>query len=86
MILGLGVSALCAFGALIALVGVVAMALPGRPQPWPVHLMRRGPGPTAAAAAASIYVLALSGALLVIGAGCVTELHARKHARCRQGR
>ncbi|GAA0914819.1 MULTISPECIES: hypothetical protein [Streptomyces violaceusniger group] len=85
MILGLGVSALSAFGALIALVGVVAMALPGRPQPWPVHLMRRGTR-LAAAAAASLYVLALSGALLAIGAGYVTELHSRKHARCRQGR
>ncbi|MBA6440530.1 hypothetical protein [Streptomyces sp. GMR22] len=159
MIVGLGISALCAFGALIALFGVVAMALPGRPQPWPLHLMRRGAVLTAAAAA-SIYtlglfavltsehefsngadsvpapacregfdpgvvqhlshhrssylplrfdcvlddgtvyssdpgyawmnwmalLLALSGALLVIGAGYVTELHARKHARCRQGR
>ncbi|AGP61038.1 hypothetical protein [Streptomyces rapamycinicus] len=58
MIVGLGISALCAFGALIALLGVVAMALPGRPQPWPVHLMRRGSW-LAAAAAASIYVLGL---------------------------
>ncbi|MEU8876224.1 hypothetical protein AB0D24_34810 [Streptomyces javensis] len=58
MIVGLGISALCAFGALIAAVGVVAMALPGRPQPWPVHLMRRGAS-LAAAAAASIYALGL---------------------------
>ncbi|WP_413098730.1 hypothetical protein [Streptomyces sp. Inha503] len=159
MILGLGISALCAFGALIALIGVLAMALPGRPQPWPLHLMRRGAW-LAAAAAASIYalglfavlgseqefnngadsvpapacregfdpgvvqhlshhrssylplrfdcvlddgtvyssdpryawmnwmalLLALSGALLAIGAGYVTELRARKHARYRQKR
>nr|WP_236055546.1 hypothetical protein [Streptomyces sabulosicollis] len=56
--MGLGVSAICAMGALIALVGVIAMALPGRPQPWPVHLMRRG-ACLAAAAAASIYTLGL---------------------------
>ncbi|MGV9855607.1 hypothetical protein ACWDWU_43695 [Streptomyces sp. NPDC003442] len=58
MIVGLGISALCAFGALIALIGVIAMALPGRPQPWPVHLMRRGAW-LAAAAAASVYALGL---------------------------
>lgn len=56
MIIGFGISLLCAFGALIALAGTVAMALPGRPQPWPVHLMHRAAW-TAAAAAASVYSL-----------------------------
>jgi len=62
VIVGLGISAVCAFGALIALLGVIAMAFPGRPQPWPVHLMRRAAG-LAAFAAASIYSLGLFGVL-----------------------
>ncbi|MFC3573610.1 hypothetical protein ACFOZ0_10070 [Streptomyces yaanensis] len=56
MLAGLGISALCAIGALIALVGVIAMALPGRPQPWPEHLMQRAAWLTGAAAA-SVYSL-----------------------------
>jgi hypothetical protein len=56
VLVGLGVSAVCAVGALIAAAGVVAMAFPGRPEPWPVHLMRRAAG-TAAWAAAAVYSL-----------------------------
>ncbi|MFF6917516.1 hypothetical protein [Streptomyces sp. NPDC012466] len=52
--MGFGVSAACAVGALVAAAGVVAMALPGRPRPWPVHLMRRAAG-VAAWAAAAVY-------------------------------
>lgn len=62
MIVGLGISAACALGALIALLGVLAMAFPGRPEPWPVHLMRRAAGLTAFAAA-SVYSLGLFGVL-----------------------
>ncbi len=54
--MGFGVSMACAVGALVAGVGVVAMALPGRPEPWPVHLMRRAAA-TAAWAAAAVYSL-----------------------------
>ncbi|MEU2752438.1 hypothetical protein ABZ613_40280 [Streptomyces collinus] len=46
----------CAVGALVAGSGVVAMALPGRPEPWPVHLLRRAAA-TAAWAAAAVYSL-----------------------------
>ncbi|MFJ8594177.1 hypothetical protein [Streptomyces sp. NPDC093598] len=46
----------CAVGALVAGVGVVAMALPGRPEPWPEHLMRRAAA-MAAWAAAAVYAL-----------------------------
>jgi hypothetical protein len=56
MIVGLAVSAACAIGALVAMAGVVAVALPGRPEPWPVHLMERAAW-LAASAAASIYSL-----------------------------
>ncbi|MFJ5996136.1 hypothetical protein [Streptomyces sp. NPDC092370] len=52
--MGFGISAACAVGALVAAAGVVAMALPGRPRPWPVHLMRRAAG-AAAWAAAAVY-------------------------------
>lgn len=54
--MGFGVSTACAVGALVAAAGVVAMALPGRPRPWPVHLMRRAAG-AAAWAAAAVYSL-----------------------------
>lgn len=50
------VSLACAVGALVAGAGVVAMALPGRPEPWPDHLMRRAAA-TAAWAAAAVYSL-----------------------------
>lgn len=54
--MGFGVSMACAVGALVAGSGVVAMALPGRPEPWPVHLLRRAAA-TAAWAAAAVYSL-----------------------------
>ncbi|WJV44309.1 hypothetical protein [Streptomyces flavofungini] len=47
---GFGVPALCGIGALVAAAGVAAMALPGRPEPWPVHLMRRAATMAACAA------------------------------------
>ncbi|MDG9711542.1 hypothetical protein [Streptomyces sp. DH10] len=56
MLVGLGVSAACALAALIAAAGTAAMAFPGRPEPWPVHLMRRAAA-TAAWAAAAVYCL-----------------------------
>ncbi|MFD1661099.1 hypothetical protein ACFSL4_23570 [Streptomyces caeni] len=62
MIVGLAVSAACAVGALIAMGGVMAMALPGRPQPWTVHLMHRAAW-LAACAAAAVYSLGLFGVL-----------------------
>ncbi|WP_248504981.1 hypothetical protein [Streptomyces sp. D2-8] len=54
--MGFGVSVACAVGALVAGAGVVAMAFPGRPEPWPVHLMRRAAA-MAAWAAAAVYSL-----------------------------
>lgn len=56
MLLGLGLSAVCAVGALIAVAGVVAMALPGRPQPWAAYLLRRA-AVTAVCAAAAVHSL-----------------------------
>ncbi len=56
MLVGLGISAVCAVGALIAAAGVVAMAFPGRPEPWPVLVLRRA-ATTAAWAAVSVYSL-----------------------------
>lgn len=53
----------CAVGALVAGAGVVAMALPGRPEPWPVHLLRRAAA-TAAWAAAAVYSLGLFSVLV----------------------
>ncbi|MGW5132382.1 hypothetical protein [Streptomyces sp. NPDC004135] len=58
MLVGLGLSAVCAVAALIAAAGAVAVALPGRPEPWPVHLLRRAAA-TAAWAAAAVYSLGL---------------------------
>lgn len=60
--MGLGVASACAIGALVAAVGVVAMALPGRPEPWPVHLLRRAAA-TAAWGAGAVYALGLSAVL-----------------------
>ncbi|MEL3945463.1 hypothetical protein [Streptomyces alboflavus] len=60
---GFGVPALCAVGALIAAAGVAAMALPGRPEPWPVHLLRRAAA-MAACAAASVYSLGFFAVLM----------------------
>ncbi|MEU1314256.1 hypothetical protein [Streptomyces tibetensis] len=57
------VSVACAVGALVAGLGVVAMALPGRPEPWPAHVMRRA-GATAAWAAAAVYSLGFFGVLV----------------------
>ncbi|MEU0894331.1 hypothetical protein [Streptomyces massasporeus] len=62
MLTGLGVALGCAIGAFVAGAGVVAMALPGRPEPWPVQLMRRAAA-TAAWGAAAVYVLGLSAVL-----------------------
>jgi hypothetical protein len=61
--MGFGVSMACAVGALVAGAGVVAMALPGRPEPWPVHLLRRAAA-TAAWAAAAVYSLGLFSVLV----------------------
>ncbi|MFF8232874.1 hypothetical protein [Streptomyces caelestis] len=58
MLIGLGISAACAIGALIAAAGVLAMALPGRPEPWPRHLLGRAAA-MAAWAAVSVYSLGL---------------------------
>lgn len=58
MLLGLGLSAVCAVGALIAAAGAVAMAFPGRPQPWAARLLRRTAA-TAAWAAAAVYSLGI---------------------------
>ncbi len=63
LLVGLGLSAVCALGALVAAVGVVAMAFPGRPEPWAVHLLRRATG-AAGWAAVAVYSLGLSGVLL----------------------
>ncbi|MFJ6571201.1 hypothetical protein ACIQNU_27680 [Streptomyces sp. NPDC091292] len=41
LLLALPLFLLSAVGGVIATVGVVAMALPGRPQPWQKHLARR---------------------------------------------
>ncbi|WP_308409000.1 hypothetical protein [Streptomyces sp. AC558_RSS880] len=48
MLSGLGLSAVCAAGALIAAVGIVAMAFHGRPRPRAAHLLRRAAGTAAA--------------------------------------
>ncbi|MFF6953673.1 hypothetical protein ACFZAD_34190 [Streptomyces iakyrus] len=61
--MGFGVSIVCAVGALVAGAGVVAMAFPGRPEPWPVHLLRRA-AVTAAWAAAAVYSLGLFSVLV----------------------
>ncbi|MFD6323505.1 hypothetical protein ACFWOL_11700 [Streptomyces sp. NPDC058442] len=63
LLAGLGLSVVCAVGALVAVVGVVAMAFPGRPEPWAVHLMRRAAA-AAGWAAVAVYSLGLSGVLL----------------------
>ncbi|MER6976689.1 hypothetical protein [Streptomyces carpinensis] len=64
MLVGFAVSVVCAVGALIALCGVLSIALPGRPQPWAVPLMQRGALMTGSAAAAvyawGFFVVALS--------------------------
>ncbi|MEU7468673.1 hypothetical protein AB0A94_08960 [Streptomyces sp. NPDC044984] len=54
MLSGLGLSAVCAVGARVAAVGVVAVAFPGRPQPWATRPPRRAAA-TAAWAAAAVY-------------------------------
>jgi hypothetical protein len=61
--MGFGVSIACAVGALVAGAGVVAMAFPGRPEPWAVHLLRRA-AVTAAWAAAAVYSLGLFSVLV----------------------
>ncbi|MGF1236782.1 hypothetical protein ACQSME_05915 [Streptomyces sp. 2-6] len=59
---GFAVCALCAVGAVISLFGVLAMLLPGRPQPWASHLLRRG-ALFAGCGAAAVYSLGLFGVL-----------------------
>jgi hypothetical protein len=56
VLIGLGISAVCAIGALVAAAGVVAMAFPGRPEPWLPLLLRRA-ATMAAWAAVSVYSL-----------------------------
>ncbi|WP_405507446.1 hypothetical protein [Streptomyces purpurascens] len=56
--LGLGISVVCALGALVAAAGVVAMAFPGRPEPWLPLLLRRA-ATMFAWAAVSVYSLGL---------------------------
>lgn len=56
--MGLGLAAVCAVAALVAAAGALAMALPGRPEPWSVQLMRRAAA-AAAWAAAAVYSLGL---------------------------
>ncbi|MFJ3444103.1 hypothetical protein ACIPM2_23335 [Streptomyces sp. NPDC086081] len=58
MLVGLGLAAVCAVAALVAAAGALAMALPGRPEPWSVQLMRRAAA-AAAWAAAAVYSLGL---------------------------
>ncbi|GAB2899521.1 hypothetical protein [Streptomyces mayteni] len=55
-LLALALFLLSAAGALVAAVGVVALAFPGRPQPWPRYLARRATWLTAHAAV-SVYSL-----------------------------
>ncbi|MBJ3808961.1 hypothetical protein [Streptomyces flavofungini] len=71
MLLDSGVPAVCALGALISAVGVAAMAFPGRPEPWPVHLLRRAAA-MAACAAGAVYSLGFFAVLtadLAVGDG-----------------
>ncbi|MFF4790727.1 hypothetical protein ACFY2M_13340 [Streptomyces sp. NPDC001276] len=56
LLVGIAVFLVCVVGALIALAGTLVMALPGRPLPWPVHLMRRA-ALTAGLAGAAVYSL-----------------------------
>ncbi|MFB7933679.1 MULTISPECIES: hypothetical protein [Streptomyces] len=58
MLIGLGISVICALGALVAAAGVVAMAFPGRPEPWLPLLLRRAAA-MFAWAAVSVYSLGL---------------------------
>ncbi|WP_435284793.1 hypothetical protein [Streptomyces koelreuteriae] len=58
MLIGLGISLVCALGALVAAAGVVAMAFPGRPEPWLPLLLRRAAA-MFAWAAVSVYSLGL---------------------------
>ncbi|MFI6375028.1 hypothetical protein [Streptomyces sp. NPDC050546] len=58
MLIGLCISAACALGALVAAAGVVAMAFPGRPEPWLPLLLRRAAA-MFAWAAVSVYSLGL---------------------------
>ncbi|WP_112467651.1 hypothetical protein [Streptomyces triticisoli] len=59
MIAGFAVSLACAVAAVVALFGVLAVVLPGRPQPWPVHLTRRT-ALLAGLSAAAVYTRGLS--------------------------
>jgi hypothetical protein len=56
----LAVSFLAAAGALAALVGILGVPLPGRPEPWRPHLIRRATWP-AGAGAGAVHSLGLAG-------------------------
>lgn len=60
LLVGLGLFLVCAVGALVTAAGAASVALPGRPEPWAVHLLRRAAS-TAALAAAAVYSLGFSG-------------------------
>ncbi|MGA5349347.1 hypothetical protein ACPCSQ_27285 [Streptomyces griseoincarnatus] len=59
-LLGLALFLVCAVAALISAARAAAMALPGRPQPWPDHLLRRSAA-TLGWAAGTVYALGLAG-------------------------
>lgn len=59
-LLGLAVSLVCAIAVLISAARAAAMALPGRPQPWLDHLLRRTAA-TLGWAAGAVYALGLAG-------------------------
>ncbi|MGX1153474.1 hypothetical protein [Streptomyces albogriseolus] len=59
-LLALALSLISAIGVLIAAARAAAMALPGRPQPWPDHLLRRAAAALGWAAGA-VYALGLAG-------------------------
>ncbi|MCO4697778.1 hypothetical protein LRR80_03846 [Streptomyces sp. RO-S4] len=58
--MGFASSLVCAIAVLISAARAAAMALPGRPQPWPDHLLRRSTA-TLGWAAGAVYALGLAG-------------------------
>lgn len=59
-LLGFALFLVCAIAVLISAARAAAMALPGRPQPWPDHLLRRTAA-TLGWAAGAVYALGLAG-------------------------
>ncbi len=59
-LLGLALFLVCAIAALISAARAAAMGLPGRPQPWRDHLLRRTAA-TLGWAAGAVYALGLAG-------------------------